>query len=57
MKNSQYCIADALVSASRGQLNDGFAFAGSNAWRATKILTVKQLCDDLREEYRQAAHS
>ncbi|MBU4248483.1 MAG: nitronate monooxygenase [Verrucomicrobia bacterium] len=57
MKNSQYCIAHALVSASCGQLDDGFAFAGSNAWRATKIITVKQLFEDLREEYRRSAPS
>ena len=55
MKNSQYCIAHALVSASRGELQNGFAFAGSNAWRATKIITVKQLFADLREEYRASA--
>jgi nitronate monooxygenase len=55
MKNSQYCIAHALVNASRGKLDQGFAFAGSNAWRATKIITVKQLVEDLREEYRKSA--
>ncbi len=55
MKNSQYCIANALVSASRGELQNGFAFAGSNAWRATKISTVKQLFADLREEYQASA--
>lgn len=55
MKNSQYCIAHALVSASRGELKNGFAFAGANAWRATKIVTVRQLFADLREEYRASA--
>ncbi len=55
MQNSQYCIAHALVSASRGELDNGFAFAGANAWRAAKIIPVKQLIAELREEYRQSA--
>ncbi len=57
MKNSQYCIAHALVNASRGELKNGFAFAGANAWRATKIITVRQLFADLRAEYRASAAS
>lgn len=56
VENSQYCIAHALVSASRGEMADGFAFAGANAWRATEIIPVKQLIQLLREEYRRSAH-
>jgi len=55
MENSQYCIAHALVSACRGEMADGFAFAGANAWRATEIIPVKQLIQLLREEYRRSA--
>ncbi len=49
-----YCIADALANAAKGNLKDGFAFAGSNAYRSTKITTVKQVFEDLIREYQQA---
>ncbi len=55
VENSPYCIANALLSARRGQFKSGFAFAGSNAWRATTIISVKQLIADLKEEYRLSA--
>lgn len=55
IENSPYCIAHALISARRGNLKHGFAFAGANAWRATKIISVKQLMDELRDEYRASA--
>lgn len=50
-EKSPYCIFFALINAQRGKFNRGFAFAGSNAWRATEITTVKQLMDSLAEEY------
>ena len=52
--NSPYCIAHALVSALHGNFEGGFAFAGANAWRATRITTVKEVFDALREEANQA---
>jgi len=54
-ENSPYCIAYALLSARRGDFKHGFAFAGANAWRATEIVSVKDLVCTLREEYRQSA--
>jgi nitronate monooxygenase len=54
VENSPYCIAHALLSARRGNFKHGFAFAGANAWRATGIISVKQLVDALREEYAAA---
>jgi nitronate monooxygenase len=54
VKNSPYCIAHALISARRGEFEHGFVFAGANAWRATEIVSVKQVMDALQEEYRQA---
>lgn len=54
IENSPYCIANALLSARKGNFRHGFAFAGANAWRATEIVTVKQLVGALREEYSQA---
>lgn len=55
IENSPYCIAQALLNARRGDFEEGFAFAGANAWRATEITTVKQVFDDLRREYAEAA--
>ncbi|BCS86930.1 NAD(P)H-dependent flavin oxidoreductase [Pseudodesulfovibrio sediminis] len=49
-EKSPYCIAQALVNAYRGKLKHGFAFAGANAYLVDKIVTVKELMNDLREE-------
>jgi nitronate monooxygenase len=49
--NSPYCIAYALLNASTGNMKHGFAFAGTNAYRAKKIMPVKELIDSLIEEY------
>jgi nitronate monooxygenase len=51
---SPYCIALALVNAQRGRLDNGFAFCGSNAHRATEIVSVKELVSALRAEYQEA---
>jgi nitronate monooxygenase len=51
---SPYCIALALVNAQRGRLENGFAFCGSNAHRATEIVSVKELVSALRAEYQEA---
>ena len=50
-EKSPYCIALALVNARDGRLKNGFAFAGSNAYRIDKIISVKELIDSLKEEY------
>jgi len=49
-----YCIADALINASRGNLADGFVFVGGNAHRVTGISTVPALVAELRAEYEAA---
>jgi nitronate monooxygenase len=51
---SPYCIALALACARRGKFKSGFAFAGSNAYRIDKIISVKELIDSLKAEYAQA---
>lgn len=51
IENSPYCIAHALLNARRGNFEHGFAFAGANAWRADRIITVQQLFDELQAEY------
>ncbi|MDO9548320.1 MAG: nitronate monooxygenase, partial [Candidatus Marinimicrobia bacterium] len=48
-----YCIAKALISARRGKFKYGFAFAGSNAWRADKIISVHELMDIIKKEYQR----
>lgn len=53
-KSSPYCIALALLNARKGNLNQGFAFAGQNAYRAKEIISVKELIESLIEEYKNA---
>jgi NAD(P)H-dependent flavin oxidoreductase YrpB (nitropropane dioxygenase family) len=47
---SPYCIAEALLNASVGNIDDGFVFAGTNAYRVDRITTVKELMNQLVEE-------
>ena len=54
-KNVPYCIALALTNAKKGNLEEGFAFAGANACRVDKIISVKELIGTLVEEYMAAA--
>lgn len=54
-KKSPYCIALALTNAQKGNLENGFAFAGTNAYRAEKIVSVNELMATLQEEYNNAA--
>ena len=54
-KTSPYCIALALTNAKKGFLDKGFAFAGANAYRTDKIISVKELINTLLEEYEKAA--
>lgn len=53
-RKSPYCIAQALINAQKGDLKNGFAFAGSNAYRAKEITTVKELIQKLEKEYNNA---
>lgn len=54
-ENSPYCIALALECARRGKFKHGFAFAGQNAHRVKEIVSVKELMNSLKAEYRLAA--
>ncbi len=56
-KNSPYCITLALMNAKRGNLSQGFAFAGENAYRADKIISVRELIESLLREYEEAANA
>lgn len=49
-----YCISKVLLNSALGKMDAGFAFAGSNAYRVTKIVRVKELFDELIQEYAHA---
>jgi NAD(P)H-dependent flavin oxidoreductase YrpB (nitropropane dioxygenase family) len=53
-EEAAYCIADALKNAGEGNLDKGFAFAGTNAYLCDKIIPVKELMDTLKKEYSEA---
>ena len=53
-EKSPYCIGMALAQARRGRLKKGFAFAGANAFRVEKIVSVKELMDSLSAGYEMA---
>ncbi len=52
-----YCIALALTNAKLGYMKNGFAFAGANAYRVDRIMSVKELIKILAEEYYNASIS
>jgi nitronate monooxygenase len=51
---SPYCIIIALINALKGNFDNGFAFAGTNAFRATKISSVKEIFQSLIKEYKES---
>ena len=51
-----YCIAQALVASYRGQMDEGYAMCGANAWRCNKIVSVQELIQELVEETATALH-
>jgi nitronate monooxygenase len=44
-----------LNQARAGRLKHGFAFAGANAWRVDRIMSVHELMSILSQEYRAAS--
>ncbi|QWB99421.1 nitronate monooxygenase [Mycoplasmatota bacterium] len=51
-EEAPYCITLALINAKNGKLNNGFAFAGANAYLAKKIISVKELFNNLKAEFK-----
>ena len=51
LKTARYCISLALNNARKGNLEKGYAFAGSNAFRINDIISVKDLMQELEKEY------
>jgi nitronate monooxygenase len=54
ISKSPYCIIIALINALKGNFENGYAFAGANAFRATKITPVKEIFQSLLKEYRES---
>ncbi|MFA5430439.1 MAG: nitronate monooxygenase [Candidatus Omnitrophota bacterium] len=52
-EKANYCIAKALINASKGRMDKGFAMCGSNAYRINKIVSVKELFRELVEGARK----
>ena len=52
-KKVQFCIAEALFNAAQGKMDDGFAFAGTKAYLAKEIISVKETINQLKNEYSQ----
>ena len=51
---AHYCISMALNNARKGNLDRGFVFVGSNAYRVDSIVPVSELIAELEEGYMQA---
>jgi nitronate monooxygenase len=54
ISKSPYCIIVALINALKGNFENGYAFAGANAFRATKISSVKEIFQSLLQEYKES---
>jgi len=48
--DKSYCILQALENARKGDIENGLVFAGSNVWRVNKIVSVKELLQELVKE-------
>ena len=46
-KKVGYCIADRLGDASNGNLDTGLYFTGANGYKIDKIISVKELINEL----------
>jgi len=51
ISNTPYCIISALYSAFKGNFKGGYAFAGTNAYLAKKIISVQDTFKEIRKEY------
>jgi len=54
-KTAPYCIANALLNAQMGNIDEGYTFAGANAYRVNGIVSVQDLFNTLEKEYSAAA--
>lgn len=54
VSSSPYCIINALFSAFKGKFKNGYAFAGTNAYIADKIISVKETFSNILSEYKES---
>jgi len=54
-ERERFCIVHALDRAQKGDTETGLIFCGSNAWKAEKITTVKDIFDELFSQEERAA--
>jgi nitronate monooxygenase len=54
-REAPYCIAKALTNAQKGNVKEGYTFAGANAYRVKEIIFVKELIEILGQEYNKTA--
>lgn len=50
-KTAPYCITEALIASVNGDTENGLVFVGSNAYKLDKIKSVKQVIDEIKEEF------
>ena len=50
-KEAPYCIAQVLFNSARGKMDEGFAFSGTNGYRANKLQYVSEVMKELVWEY------
>ena len=53
ISKSPYCIMLALYNAFKGNFKNGFAFSGSNGYRANCIMSVKDTIKELMNEWKE----
>ncbi|MEA3448059.1 MAG: nitronate monooxygenase family protein [Bacteroidota bacterium] len=46
-----YCIMNALFNAFKGNMKNGYAFAGANAYMSKKIISVQETFKNIKKEY------
>ncbi|MFW5706334.1 MAG: NAD(P)H-dependent flavin oxidoreductase [Bacteroidota bacterium] len=54
VSSSPYCIITALYNAYKGNMKNGYAFAGTNAYLATKISSIREIFSELKQEWQDA---
>ena len=54
IESAKYCIAQALLNSYFGDVDNGLIFCGQNAYRIDKIISVKELMDELVSEMEAA---
>ncbi|MBD3226188.1 MAG: nitronate monooxygenase [Caldithrix sp.] len=56
-RSAPYCIAQALTNARKGNMEEGYTFAGDNAYKVDEIISVQELFNKLEKEYAAAAEN